>query len=180
MKKVLINIKSALDKFISEQFELLIQDAHEGAITGLMIEYLAEAFDDYEFSIDTQYNKKILDNQLIKKEAEFLIDSLPLKKWPKTWDKDQEFVKREILPDIIFHDRSSSNHNFLIIEVKKSTNKSISEREWDLLKLSAMTAGGLNYEYGLFVDFKTGKDFQDSSPYDIMIYEKGKVTFKNS
>ena len=168
-------LKSALKNFVDHESELLIQDAHEGSITGLLIEYLAESFDDFDYSIDTQYNKRILDNELINKEADFFISTLPLDKWPKTWENNQEYIKKEILPDIIFHDRQSSNHNYLIIEVKKSTNKNKSDREWDLTKLSQMTLGGLNYKYGVFIDFMTGEDYNPNNPYNLTIFEKGNI-----
>jgi hypothetical protein len=168
-------LKLALKNFVDHESELLIQDAHEGSITGLLIEYLAESFDDFDYSIDTQYNKRILDNELINKEADFLISTLPLDKWPKTWEKNQEYIKKEILPDIIFHDRQSSNHNYLIIEIKKSTNKNKLDREWDLTKLSQMTMSGLNYKYGVFIDFKTGAEYDSNNPYNLTIFENGNI-----
>jgi hypothetical protein len=171
-------LRKALKDFVDNESDLLVQDSHEGAITGQLIEYLAESFDDFDYSIDTQYNKRILDNELINKEADFLISSLPIDKWPKTWNENQEYTKKEILPDIIFHDRQSSNHNFIIIEVKKSTNKSKSDREWDFIKLSEMIKGGLNYRFGVFIDFTTGEAFDKGKPFSLTIFEKGEITLK--
>ena len=50
-------LKQALNNFIESESQLLIQDAHEGSITGQFVEYLAESFDDFDYDIDTQYNK---------------------------------------------------------------------------------------------------------------------------
>ncbi|MEP1034407.1 hypothetical protein [Ekhidna sp.] len=175
MDETIKRIKSAVDSFILEDSELLEQDAHEASITGHLMEHLAVEFDDFEYNIDTQYNKMILENVLIKKEAEFLISSLPLNKWPENWEDDQERALKAILPDIIFHDRASSNENFIIIEVKKSTNKSKEDREWDILKLKEMTAGQLNYQFGVFIDFFTGAEFTTDNPYVLQLFQKGQL-----
>jgi hypothetical protein len=106
--------------------------------------------------------------------VDFLIGSLPLGKWPKTWEKGQEYTKKEILPDIIFHDRHSGTHNYMMIEVEKSTNTDKSERAWDLIKLAHVTNDGLNYRFGVFVDFKTGIEFNNEKPFDLIVFEKEK------
>lgn len=168
-------LQNALNNFVNNESDLLIQDSHEASITGLLVEYLAESFDDFDYDIDTQYNKRILENEIVNKQMEFLITNLPLHKWPKTWDNNQEYTKKELLPDIIFHDRGSGNHNYLVIEVKKSTNKSISDREWDLIKLSEMTSRDLNYEYGAFIEFTTGSEFNNEKPYSLTLFSKGEI-----
>lgn len=108
-------LRSALNNFVKNESVILTQDAHEGTISGLIVKYLTESFDDFQYDIDTQYNKRILDNILISKQAHFLIHKLPLDKWPKNWDDNQQYINKEILSDIIFHDQQSSNQNYLII-----------------------------------------------------------------
>lgn len=171
------HLRTALNDFVVKESELLKQDSHVGSITGHLIKYLENSFSNFKFSIDTQYNKRVLDNVLINKEADFLINSLPLNKWPLTWENGQQYIKREILPDIIFHDQQSRDHNYIIIEIKKSTNKNRSDRDWDFVKLSEMTKGELNYRYGVFIDFMTGKEFNENKPYYLTIFEKGDITF---
>ena len=164
---------SAINLLISEDMELLKQDVHESSISGMMIEHLANSFDEFDYDIDTQYNKMILDNKLVRKQAEFLVSELPQSKQKKTGVDTSESALRNILPDIIFHNRNSNTQNFMVIEIKKTTNKSKTAREWDILKLKTMTSGRLNYSYGVFIDFKTGEDFDLNQAYMLQVYSEG-------
>lgn len=178
METLIPRIKSLLNKFAIEQEILLRQDVHEEALSGSLLEYLKKEFADLDFHIDTQYNKRILDDEIINKQSEFLIAKLPVKHRPSSWDENQKNIKKEILPDFIFHDRTSPNSNFLIIEVKKSTNKNEEDRLWDEIKLREMTRRDLNYDYGLFIDLKTGADYDIGNYYEITLYSNGEIVYK--
>ena len=171
-------LRQALINLNKEDQELLLQDVHEASITGRLVEHLAYTFSDFDYYIDTQYNKRILDNEVVKKQMDILFEKLPADRWPITWDKNQKTVRKELLPDIIFHDRQSQNHNFLVIEIKKSTNKNASDREWDFVKLSEMTSRDLNYRFGAFIELTTGKEYSSEKPFSITIFENGTIIHK--
>jgi predicted nucleotidyltransferase len=175
MDTLIPRIKSVLTKFAIEQEVLLLQDVHEEAITGSLLGYLEDEFSDLDFDIDTQYNRRVLENELINKQAEFLIEKLPLEQWPMNWDDNQKSIKKSILPDFIFHDRNGSNSNFLIIELKKSSNQNEADRLWDEIKLREMTRRDLHYDYGLFIDIKTGTDYSVGSYFNLTLYEDGEI-----
>ncbi|SHH63880.1 hypothetical protein SAMN04488109_4765 [Chryseolinea serpens] len=176
---MLKELRLALIAFSDIERDLLIQDAHEESISTKLVTYLGRSFPDFPYSIDSQYNKRILDNQLVKKQAEFLLESLPRFKWPKNFIDGHGAVSREILPDIIFHDRNSFHHNFIMMEIKKSTNRNVNDREWDLLKLREMTRRELKYEFGVFVNFFTGKDYRENRTFSIIVFENGEITYSD-
>ena len=97
METLIPRIKNTLNKFAIEQDVILKQDVHEEALSGILLGYFREEFADLEFDIDTQYNKRILYNELILKEAEFLIHKLPLKYWPINWEDGQKNIRQDIL-----------------------------------------------------------------------------------
>lgn len=168
-------LSNAINEFIETEFELLIQDAHEEAISTALIPYFKNNFPDFPYHIDGQYDKRIVNNRLIKKQTDFLLEQLPKNKLPKHLIEGQKTIRKDILPDIIFHDRRSPDHNFLVVEIKKSTNKHKDDREFDLLKLKILTTFDLNYNFGAFIDFKAGNDFNVNDPYSFMIFEKGQL-----
>lgn len=177
-KILLERIINATKKFISEEKTLLDQDAHEESISGLYVNYLKTEFKDFPYDIDTQYNKRIIDNKVVEKYSNFLASSLPNSMRDKSIKSDQTRVDKKFMPDIIFHDRESANHNFLMIEIKKSTNKKKNERHWDHIKLSEMTKGDLDYTYGLFIDFTSGAEFNRDRPCKMKLYQNGNIIKK--
>jgi hypothetical protein len=46
-----------------------------------------------------------------------------------------------------------------------SKNKSKSDRIFDHLKLEVMTSTDLKYEWGVFIDFTSGEEFNEEEPY---------------
>jgi hypothetical protein len=177
-EELIARIKLATLEFIENDEILLQQDVHEEAISAKYLPYIEKYFADLELSIDSQYNRRFIEDELVRKQAEFLINTLPVKYWPKSWSKGQERVVKEILPDIIIHDRRNSGNNFLIIEIKKSTNKNKDDRQWDRIKLEEMTSRDLNYKYGLFIDLKTGVEFDSKNPFSATLFVKGKEILK--
>lgn len=177
-KIFLERIINATKKFISEEKTLLEQDAHEESISGSYVNYLKTEFKDSTYDIDTQYNKRIIDNEVVEKYSKFLVSSLPNSMRGKNLKSDQTIVDKKLMPDIIFHNRESANHNFLMIEIKKSTNRKKDERRWDHIKLSEMTKGGLHYKYGLFIDFTSGAEFNRDRPCKMNLYQDGNIIKK--
>lgn len=177
LKKLVPRLHNCFGKFVSNETELLKQNAHEEAITSCLLRYLTEEFSDFPYHIDSQYDRRIVNNKIIKKHIEILENELPEFLDDEIKVKDGR-LRKEILPDIIFHDRNSFGHNFLVIEVKKSTNKNRIQREWDYLKLRIMTTRDLNYKYGVFVEFHTGTEFDNKSAYRFEIFADGRVIFR--
>ncbi|UTA67562.1 hypothetical protein [Emticicia sp. 21SJ11W-3] len=173
MDELLTNIKNALNQFIIDHKSLIIQDVHEEALTSELLHYFKKEFQDLNLDINSNYNKRILGNSVINKEVDFLIEKLPIQYWPRNWENGQTHIKKEILPDFIFHNHASSQSNYLIVELKKSTNKNKPDRDWDFLKLIEMTKRDLNYKWGLFIDLKTGNEFNGVQPYSLIVFSRG-------
>jgi len=163
----------SIDNFLAKEVDLLKQDAKEESITTHLTKYFEEEFTDWNWNIDHQYDKRVIENEVVQKRTMFAKGSLPKSKIPKTISPDSEVIDKLILPDIIFHDRSSNKHNLLVIEVKLSTNKRKDERVFDFLKLQVMTTVDLKYEWGIFLDFTSGKDFNPESPYQMKFINNG-------
>ena len=89
-------------------------------------------FSDWEWDIDHLWDDRIKDNKIVQKRTMFAKNNLPKDKIPQKYkDAPVEEIEKSIVPDIIFHDRNSDNHNFIVIEVKLSKNTSKSERDFD-------------------------------------------------
>lgn len=41
-----------------------------------------------------------------------------------------------------------------------------------------MTKQDLQYEFGLFIDLKTGHDYDEGSPAHLILFKKGEVVYK--
>ncbi|MBS1509384.1 MAG: hypothetical protein JST86_00970 [Bacteroidetes bacterium] len=177
--KILIErLCGSIADFTASNPKILIQDAHEDAISVELIGYFKKHFPDFPYDINFNYDKRVVNNILVKKRTMFFLDELPASKIPKGIDLNDPLVMKEILPDIIFHDLNSQDHNFLIVEVKKSTNKNQDDRAMDILKLEAATSCDLNYEFGAFIDFQTGDDYSEEAPYKIKIYSDGEIIYE--
>lgn len=166
-------MSKSIESFLADEADLLKQDAKEESITTQLKKYLEKEFSDWNWNIDHQYDKRIIENEVVQKRTAFARHSLPKKKIPKSIPKDLEVINKLIMPDIIFHDRHSNKHNFLVIEVKLSTNKNKDDRIFDFLKLEVMTSIDLKYEWGIFVDFTSGKEFNPDNPYQMKLVRNG-------
>ncbi len=166
-------MSKSIKSFLADEADLLKQDAKEESITTQLKKYLEKEFTDWDWKIDHQYDKRIIDNKVVQKRTEFARDSLPKDKIPKTIPPNSQIINKLIVPDIIFHDRQSNKHNFLVIEVKLSTNKNRDERDFDFLKLEVMTSIGLKYQWGIFVDFTSGKEFNPENPFQMKFVRNG-------
>lgn len=114
---------------------LLISDANERSISHKLAEYLQKDFPDW--NVDCEYNRK----ELGVKELENIKDC--------SMQKESD----RISPDIIIHHRNS-NHNLLVIEMKKNT---FDNCDIEKLKLFTDTQGLYKYRFGLFIKFNKDK-----------------------
>lgn len=155
--EIIIKIKKALDKLITEDQWLLDHDLSEQSISHKLAVYIQENFTDY--NVDCEYNGNVDDGggrkhiNLIYEE----LNKMGLLKESET-DLDSELVRRAVLPDIIVHIRGSNQHNLCIVEVKKST--STVSQDYDYLKVHAYTGlkyeNTLLYQLGILILFNIG------------------------
>ncbi|MBK6825603.1 MAG: hypothetical protein IPG86_01340 [Chitinophagaceae bacterium] len=170
-------IRNMLRAFSLAQATLIRQDPHEDAIVDALKPFLYEFFHDFPNDINHNYDLMHSDNEMVRKAGEFLRSELPKNKIPKKSAPDQEVIVKRMLPDYILHDLTSGVHNFLIIEVKKTTNINQHDRVWDRLKLTAATSGHLNYTYGCFVDIATGDDVKKGKASNFVLYMDGEAVY---
>lgn len=131
-------VTDALDRVIVEDTDLLRLDVHERSITHRLGMYLQETVNE-SWDVDVEYNRIGADGYVTKRLPEEMLRG-----------KSQGTV----YPDVIIHRRGSEDDNLLVIEAKKSGNSS----EGDQQKVRAYMQH-LGYDYGLFVRFDAGQDF---------------------
>lgn len=173
--ELIATLNASLSQFCASESGLLSDDTHEEAISSKLMQYFSGHFAHLQLDIDGQYDKRKINGITEKKRTDFLTSQLPESKRSSGIIIDDDTIRKEVLPDIIFHIRENGDNNFLAIEVKKSTNKNKADREYDKIKLSVYTSGDLRYRYGAFIDFKTGQDFISENPYDLEVYINGAV-----
>ncbi len=180
--------KSAIKKKILDSLGCLLRfdhyllenDINERSISHKLAEYLGYEFPNY--NVDCEYNKMLKDPKIIhafenlaremvsseeaNNEEIGQIDRHEQETGEIIYDyaarnivEGRRFVVRRIYPDIIVHHRGSSE-NLLVIEIKKSTNVSKSQRNWDEMKLKRMTTAPFNYKYGATVEIPCKLDLQ--------------------
>tara|TARA_Y100001970_G_scaffold113089_1_gene141107 strand:+ start:161 stop:601 length:441 start_codon:yes stop_codon:yes gene_type:complete len=131
-----VNIQTVLDEFVSEQAQLLENDASEQAISHQLAMKLCPHFPDWH--VDCEYNRKM---EAVKR----LIYAV---------SPNGDACERNVVPDIIIHRRMTAE-NLLAVEIKKSTNQEHSFK--DLAKLTAFR-DQLGYQNSLFIRFLTGEN----------------------
>ncbi|SEP03635.1 hypothetical protein SAMN05216388_102830 [Halorientalis persicus] len=131
-------VSVALEKVNDEDADLLRFDINERSITHRLGMYLQEAVEDH-WDVDVEYNR--VGGDETKEVPEELLTS---------------GSQGRVVPDVILHQRGSGEHNILVVEAKKSGNPSGGDRQ----KIRAYMQH-LDYDYGLFVRFETGQDFDD-------------------
>ncbi len=139
-------VNRAVNKLFKNDNYLLHSNANERSMSHKFAEYLQQEFP--EWNVDCEYNRDLHGN--IKRINEWRNRYL---KEPEANDTDAKTV----YPDIIIHHRNSRN-NLLVIEIKKSTNSDQGESDIEKLKMFIEENGGLNYHYGLFINFKVNGD----------------------
>lgn len=131
---------SALERVIEEDTDLLRFDVNERSITHCLGMYLQEAVSN-PWDVDVEYNRIGEDDDVTKRLPEEML---------------QDESQGTVYPDVIIHQRGSEEDNLLVIEAKKSGNSSDGDRQ----KIRAYLQH-LDYDYGLFVRFDTGQDFEE-------------------
>lgn len=130
---------------LARDAQLFVVDANERSITHRLAIYLQEEF--LEYNVDCEYNR-VGENP--KKIGDF---KKRLDNFKKKIDSDDANAVT-VYPDIIVHHRGTRD-NFIVIEVKKTSNKDGD----DLEKLKAYKSD-LGYRCAFYVKFPVGEDFE--------------------
>jgi hypothetical protein len=135
-------IENAWNHFLKQDYQLLVKDVNERSITHKFAEHLKSQFPTWH--IDCEYNRDGVDPKKVHLE-------------PVEVRSDDD-TGESVFPDIIVHERGTSN-NLLVIEAKKDSNTSDPEAvRKDKMKLDAYKRD-LGYVFGLFLKFNTGRNF---------------------
>ena len=129
-------IEKSIITFLENDEILLKNDANERTITHKLACYLEKNFNDWD--VDCEYNRNQFD----------------IKRLKSICNSSKNKNGSTVFPDIIIHKRMS-NENFIVIEVKKTTNSQ--SDECDIKKLEAFR-DELKYKHGFFIRFKAGSD----------------------
>lgn len=62
---------------------------------------------------------------------------------------------------ILYHKRGNNDENYIVIEIKKSTNNSPEEIDYDKRKLKEYKSQ-LGYKFAIFINIATGSDFSST------------------
>lgn len=127
-------VQSAIDALLNRDAVLLQNDVAERAITARLAIYIQERFSGWD--VDCEYNRNM---NSVKRQKEICNPS-------------NNENGTSVFPDIIIHKRITEE-NFLVIEVKKTTNST--SDNCDMQKLEAFRTE-LGYQHGLFIRFKAG------------------------
>ncbi|MEW7988514.1 MAG: hypothetical protein AB2799_22205 [Candidatus Thiodiazotropha sp.] len=129
-------IQEAIDRLLERDAVLLINDTAERAITARLACYIQDQFPDWD--VDCEYNR----------------DFDGIKRLKEICNPSKHRDGSSVYPDIIIHRRMSAD-NFVVIEIKKTTNTE--SDECDMKKLEAFRYE-LGYQHGLFIRFRVGVD----------------------
>ena len=144
-------VEKAIKEFIKNEGELLEMDVSERCITHSFANYLDKCISciSSNLRVDVEYNRRH-------------IKDIKTTEW--------EVQPRKFIPDIVVHKRKT-DENKLAVEIKKSTNKNKMAHESDKSRLGNLVESKYqyHYEYGLYLLFKTGKDY--SSGENAVNYE---------
>jgi hypothetical protein len=164
-------ISSALEKLEVREKNIILNDINERTIAHRLAVYLGEYFKEYD--IDVEYNRNIEKGKHEPKYVHIIKDCFreAYQKAKESGDDIQVFMEQvTTYPDIIVHERGNNKHNILVIEIKKSNNKS--DWEIDKRKLEGFTRkdDGYAYKIGLHLIIKISEPW--STP-ECEWYENG-------
>ena len=139
-------VNSALKTLETNDTCLFEISINERSLCARLAMYLRDEFPEYD--VDCEYNRNITEDDFLKR----LRNKYYLELLGKTISpSDTDGVT--VYPDIIVHKRRSAPEvNLLVIEVKKSSNKT--DSKIDLAKLRAFKKE-LHYQYARFIVFGT-------------------------
>ncbi len=137
-------VDQAIEQLIKKDYYLLQIDANERAISHRLGLYLQLLFEDWH--VDCEYNRNLNRPKRLEQYEEFFDEN------QRIWSI-AEVDPITVFPDIIVHERGTSN-NLLVIEMKKTSSQVSSN--FDYLKLEEF-----KYQYGyphaLFLKLITGR-----------------------
>lgn len=175
LEETLEKFEKVLNDFCDKEKYLLEHNLSERCISHKLAEYLKEEFAD--FHVDCEYNKKFNFDEMVNDPKELIITRKELDEIAVV--KTREGETFSVFPDIIIHERKSDN-NHLIIEIKKTSNNSLKDKNFDRLKLKKYTESYVNqlgYKLGIFLEIgvleKTGEN-------EMCYFQNGdSLTFEN-
>lgn len=129
-------IQSAISVLLDSDAVLFQNDAAERTITARFAIYIQKEFPDW--NVDCEYNRNLDDVKRLKEVC----------------NPSNHKNGSSVYPDIIIHKRMTEE-NYLVIEVKKTTNTT--SDDCDMQKLEAFR-NELGYQHGLFIRFKAGAE----------------------
>ncbi|MFW3340061.1 hypothetical protein ACN9JY_10010 [Aliarcobacter butzleri] len=144
--KIKTKIEQALKKLKDRDSILLEYNLNERTISHKLGIYIENIFTGYD--VDCEYNRissscKILDI------------------FPKKCVNNDDTKAITVYPDIIVHKRGNNDENYIVIEIKKSTNNSPEEIAYDKRKLKEYKSQ-LGYKFAIFINIATGSDFSST------------------
>jgi len=128
-------VASALDELLGNDAVLLELDANERSIAYRLAMYLQGLQPNRH--VDCEYNRDGVDPKKIQHLG--------------LHPNDEDTQARTAFPDIIIH-RRNTNENYLVIEIKKSTNTA--DRAVDFAKLRGYKKN-LGFDFALFLELAT-------------------------
>ncbi len=147
-------VEDALGTLFDDDKPLLVNDSNERSITHRLAIYLEQEIKDLEpdYVVDVEYNRVTEANgatDSIKKRVSYheLTDSCRGRRI-----QDDDTDAQTVFPDIIVHERGSSEHNLLVIELKKTS--STESGDCDKEKIVRFRED-LGYKYGIFLKLRT-------------------------
>lgn len=138
-------IDQAIAQLLENDYYLLQIDANERAISHRLGMYLQLLFTDWH--VDCEYNRNLDQPKRLEQYEEFFDEK------QRVWsiaEKDPITV----FPDIIIHERRTSN-NLLVVEMKKTTSRVSSD--FDYMKLREFK-NQYGYPYALFLILITRRE----------------------
>jgi hypothetical protein len=161
----------AVKSFCEHEKYLLEKDVSERAMAHKLAEHLQKKF--YGMHVDCEYNKNIDDDKHIEatvsdyvthksktQRARRLLDEIRANEGTVIIDDGEAQPEvMDVFPDIIIHWRGDGHPwNLVAIEIKKSSNSSRTQRDFDCFKLKKYTEeGSLQYRLGAFLTLKVGQ-----------------------
>jgi len=127
----------AIAKLLKFDHYLLKNDLNERTISHKLACYLSDELPS-DWDIDCEYNRNHDGVKRLNPNVECVTNN--------------DTSGKTVFPDIIVHKRDT-DENLLVIEIKKNAN--IEDERRDLNKIRSFIKE-LKYEYGLFIDFRTG------------------------
>ena len=181
MKELLIQ---AVQCFSHDEKYLLEHNVSERAMAHKLAEHVKKKF--IGSDVDCEYNKNIDDEKCILATVDdYLIYKGKTKRGRRLKEEHEgvEVVEDEdhlevidVFPDIVIHHRGEGHpKNLVIIEIKKSSNRSETQREFDAFKLRKYTekSGPLKYRLGAFIDLMTGHCDMENRTHSVHWYING-------